>query len=91
MITTCVDGIGNFLVKTDDPMKGEWSDPILLPQVGGIDPSLFFDDNGKGYIVNNDTPEGEPQWNGHRAIWIHEFDTATDKVVGEAKVIAENG
>lgn len=59
MITTCVDGIGNFLVKTDNPMKGEWSDPILLPQVGGIDPSLFFDDNGKGYIVNNDAPEGD--------------------------------
>lgn len=91
MITTCVDGIGNFLVKTDNPMKGEWSDPILLPQVGGIDPSLFFDDNGKGYIVNNDAPEGEPQWNGHRAIWIHEFDTATDKVVGEAKVIVDGG
>ena len=91
MITTCVDGIGNFLVKTDNPMKGEWSDPILLPQVGGIDPSLFFDDNGKGYIVNNDALEGEPQWNGHRAIWIHEFDTATDKVVGEAKVIVDGG
>lgn len=91
MITTCVDGIGNFLVKTDDPMRGEWSDPIMLPQVGGIDPSLFFDDDGKGYIVNNDAPEGEPQWNGHRAIWIHEFDPATERVTGEAKVIIDGG
>lgn len=91
MITTCVDGIGNFLVKTDDPMKGEWSDPILLPQVGGIDPSLFFDDNGKGYIVNNDAPAAEPQWNGHRAIWLHEFDVATDKVVGKPKLVIDGG
>jgi alpha-N-arabinofuranosidase len=45
MITTNV-GAGNFVVKTEDPF-GEWSDPIMLPQVQGIDPSLFFDDDGK--------------------------------------------
>lgn len=90
LITTCVDGIGNFLVKTKDPYMG-WSDPIVLPDVGGIDPSLFFDDDGKAYIVNNDAPEGEPQWDGHRAIWIHEFDIQLDKTFGAAKVIVDGG
>lgn len=91
VITTCVDGIGNFLVKTDDPFKGEWSDPIPLPQVGGIDPSLFFDEDGSGYIVNNDAPEGEPEYDGHRAIWLHRFDPLVDQTVGEARMIVDGG
>lgn len=39
MVTTNV-GAGNFFVKTQDPF-GEWSDPIMLPEVTGIDPSFF--------------------------------------------------
>ena len=46
MVTTNKsEGHGNFFVYTKDP-AGEWSDPIPLNQ-GGIDPSLFFDDDGK--------------------------------------------
>lgn len=91
MITTCVDGIGNFLVKTKNPQSGVWSDPILLPKVWGIDPSLFFDDDGKGYIVHNDAPEGKPEWDGHRAIWIHNFDPETDQTFGERQVLLDGG
>lgn len=90
LITTCVDGIGNFIVKTKDPAKG-WSEPILLPNVRGIDPSIFFDDNGKTYIVNNDAPQGTPRYDGHRAIWIHEFDVNTDQTFGTRKVILDSG
>ena len=39
MVTTNV-GAGNFFVKTQDPF-GEWSEPVMLPEVGGIDPSFF--------------------------------------------------
>ncbi|MEK4514854.1 glycoside hydrolase family 43 protein [Paenibacillus sp. FSL H8-0122] len=49
MITTDVRGIGNFYVTADKP-EGPWSDPILLPH-GGIDPSLFFDDDGRTYVT----------------------------------------
>lgn len=45
MVTTNV-GAGNFFVKTQDPF-GEWSDPIMLPEVGGIDPSFFLMKMGK--------------------------------------------
>lgn len=56
VITTAVDGGGNFFVTTNDPKKGEWSDPVFLPEVGGIDPGFLFDEDGKAYIVNNDAP-----------------------------------
>ena len=51
MVTTNKsEGHGNFFVRTKDP-AGEWSEPILLDQ-GGIDPSLFFDDDGKVYLTS---------------------------------------
>ena len=67
MVTTNV-GVGNFFVKTQDPF-GEWSDPIMLPEVTGIDPSFFFDEDGKAYLVNNDdAPDNKPEYSGHRTI-----------------------
>jgi alpha-N-arabinofuranosidase len=90
LLNTCVDGIGNFLVKTKDPLQG-WSEPILLPQIGGIDPSFFFDEDGKAYIINNDAPEGVPEYDGHRAIWIHDYDVATDQTFGAPQVIIDGG
>ena len=51
MITTSVANGGNFYVKTTNPREGNLSYPIRLPQVGGIDPSILFDKDGKAYIV----------------------------------------
>jgi xylan 1,4-beta-xylosidase len=48
IITTNVNGGGNFIISASDP-AGEWSDPLWLEQ-GGIDPSLFFDDDGRVYF-----------------------------------------
>jgi xylan 1,4-beta-xylosidase len=90
MITTLVGGGGNFLVKAKDP-KGPWSDPIWLPSVTGIDPSMMFDDDGRAYIVNNSEPDYPAIYSGHRAVWIHEFDVATDKTVGTSKVLIDGG
>ena len=91
MITTGT-GYGNTTyVKTDDPKKCNWSDPIALPSVKGIDPSFFFDEDGKAYILNNEPPAYEPLYDGHRAIWIREFDWKNDRVVGEPKVVIDGG
>ena len=90
LVTTCVDGIGNFIVKTQNPHQG-WSEPIPLPKVGGIDPSLFFDEDGKGYIVHNDAPPKEPEYDGHRAIWIHQYDTLTDQTQGAPQLLIDGG
>jgi len=89
MITTNV-GAGNFFVKTKDPF-GSWSEPIMLTEVQGIDPSFFFDDDGKAYIVNNDAPEGPAKYDGHRAIRVQEFDVNTDKTFGPRKVLVDGG
>ncbi|MDO4163377.1 MAG: glycoside hydrolase family 43 protein [Bacteroides sp.] len=90
MVTTNV-GAGNFFVKTEDPF-GEWSDPIMLPDVQGIDPSFFFDEDGRAYIVNNDdAPNNRPEYDGHRTIRIHEFDVNADKTIGPAKILVNKG
>lgn len=90
MITTQIaGGIGNMVVKTQDPAKG-WSDPIKL-KFDGIDPSLFFDDNGKAYIVHNDAPP-KALYNGHRAIKIWEYDLAKDEIIpGSDRIIVDGG
>lgn len=89
MITTNV-GAGNFFVKTKDPAKG-WSEPIYLPKVGGIDPSFFFDKDGRGYIVNNDEPVGGHVYEGERSIMLHYFDVEGDSVVGDPIEIVRSG
>ncbi len=91
MINTNVGGGGNYYVTTTDPKTQTWSDPVWLPEVGGIDPSFFFDNDGKAYIVNNDVPEGNELYSGHRAIYIREFDWHTGKVVGQQRMILNGG
>lgn len=92
MITTQFSGgFGNMVVKTKDPMKG-WSDPYKLNFVG-IDPSMFFDEDGKAYVVHNDAPApSEELYNGHRVIKVWEYDVENDQVIaGTDKVIVNGG
>lgn len=92
MIVTAFSGnLGNIIVKTKDPKKG-WGNPIKLG-FGGIDPAIFFDDNGKGYIVHNDAPDkGKERYEGHRVIKIWEYDVENDKVIpGTDKIIVDGG
>ena len=58
MITTNVSYGGNFVMTAKDP-AGPWSMPHYLENAPGIDPSLFFDDDGKCYYVGTrPNPEG---------------------------------
>jgi xylan 1,4-beta-xylosidase len=90
IINTLVDAGGNFFVTATNP-RGPWSDPMWLKGIDGIDPSFFFDDDGKAYILNNGPPEGTPLYDGHRAIWMQEFDLGGKKPVGPRKVIVNGG
>ncbi|WP_158522845.1 glycoside hydrolase family 43 protein [Geofilum rhodophaeum] len=88
---TEVWGRGNYVVTAQDP-AGPWSDPIFFPEVSGIDPSLFFDEDGKVYLVyNSEAPDNSPLYEGHRTIRMFELDLATGKVKGEEPVILVNG
>jgi xylan 1,4-beta-xylosidase len=57
MITTNVSGGGTFYVTAKDP-AGPWSEPVWLRGYGGIDPSLFFDDDGKVYLTSTGSAPG---------------------------------
>ena len=60
----------NFFVTTEN-IYGEWSEPVWL-DFEGIDPSLFFDDDGKCYYTGTDT-----------GVYICEIDPVTGKRLGE--------
>jgi alpha-N-arabinofuranosidase len=90
VLNTAVDSGGNFIATATDP-AGPWSDPIWLPTIGGIDPSIFFDDDGRTYILNNDAPQGTPRYEGHRAIWMQELDLANRAPIGPRKIMIDGG
>lgn len=70
-VTDGQEGSGNFYVWTKDP-AGEWSDPVFLNTIG-IDPSLFFDDDGKAYYIGTGSPE----------IYLREIDLEKGELAGE--------
>ncbi|HKB90272.1 MAG TPA: glycoside hydrolase family 43 protein [Opitutaceae bacterium] len=91
MITTMVDAGGNFFVTAKNP-AGPWSEPTWLPEVDGIDPSFFFDENNRAYIINNGPPpDNHPLYEGHRAIWIQAFDLKRQCTMGPRTILVNGG
>jgi alpha-N-arabinofuranosidase len=91
LVTTLVDSGDNCFFTAKDP-AGPWSDPVFLREVEGIDPSFFFDDDGRAWLINNGPPpENRPLYQGHRAIWLQEFDVKTQKLVGPRSIIVNGG
>jgi len=91
ILNTCVDCGGNFIITARNP-AGPWSNPVWLPELeGGIDPSLFFDEDGKAWLVNNGPPVGPPRYPGHRAIWLQEFDLRAMRTTGPRRVLVDGG
>ncbi|NSW95870.1 MAG: glycoside hydrolase family 43 protein, partial [Bacteroidales bacterium] len=72
MITTNVGAGGNFYVTATNP-AGPWSDPIWI-EAGGIDPDLFFDDDGKVYVISS-------------TFELHEVDIKTGKFISEGRKV----
>jgi alpha-N-arabinofuranosidase len=88
VINTLVDGktkSGNFIVTATDP-AGPWSEPIWLEDAVGIDPSLFFDDDGRVWYVGN-RMAAQSQYNGHTEIWLQELDPKTMCLLREPQVL----
>jgi alpha-N-arabinofuranosidase len=71
----------NFIVTASDP-KGPWSAPFVLEDAPGIDPSLFFDDDGRAWYVGNHIPP-DPEFPGQAEIWLQELDPDAMVLVGE--------
>lgn len=88
---TFVGGGGNFIVKSKKA-AGPYSDPVWIPEINGIDPSLFFDEDGKTYIVYNSiAPDNNELYRGHRTIRIREFNIEEMKVKGEEHILINGG
>ena len=75
---------GNFLITAEDP-AGPWSEPAWL-DVDGIDPSLFFDDDGRAWM-HGTRPARSPQWPGQTEIWLRELDVSARALIGPEHVL----
>lgn len=74
LTTTNVSAGGNFIVTAPHP-EGPWSDPIRVAQPG-IDPSLFFDDDGSVLYTTS-----------HEGAFQSRIDIKTGALLTEPKVI----
>lgn len=81
VITTLQSGYNNFVVTAKDP-GGPWSEPHWIEGATGIDPSLFFDDDGKVYYTGNRHPD-KKIFQKDRNIWLQELDTESWELVGK--------
>lgn len=90
LLSTVIGGQGNFVVTSNNPEEG-WSEPHWLPEIQGIDPSLFFDDDGKAYIVNTGYPEGEQAYPEHKTLWLQPFDPVSLTITGPRKPLVDKG
>ncbi|NLC93616.1 MAG: glycoside hydrolase family 43 protein [Treponema sp.] len=85
-ICTNVDNGGNFFVTADKP-EGPWSNPIWIKNAQGIDPSLFFDDDGTVWYIGTRPNHNGPVRNGDWEIWIQKINIKTGELIGESKSI----
>lgn len=79
VLSTNVTTGKNFYVTAQSPY-GEWSDPVYV-EADGIDPSLFFDDDGSAYFTVN------PCIDGRRGIWCARIDLQTGTLLEELQFL----
>lgn len=87
---TDIDNDGNFVVTATNP-AGPWSAPVKIPEVRGIDPSIYFEGEKAYIIYNSDAPDYKPLYSGHRTLRMYEFDYKNLKVVGEEVLLVNGG
>ena len=71
----------NFIITAND-IRGPWSEPHVLEGAPGIDPDIFFDEDGKVWYVGTHAPE-KPNFPGEGEIWLQEIDLDNWKLKGQ--------
>ena len=71
----------NFIITAENP-AGPWSDPHVIDGAPGIDPDIFFDDDGRVWYVGTHAPEN-PNFEGEGEIWLQELDLNSWQLIGE--------
>lgn len=74
-VTATLEKYGNFIVTAQNP-AGAWSSPLWLEEVGGIDPSLYFED-GRAYYCTNESLDGSEM------ISMQEIDLSSGRIIGQ--------
>ncbi|MGN1141234.1 MAG: glycoside hydrolase family 43 protein [Oliverpabstia sp.] len=75
----------NFIITAKDP-AGEWSDAVFIEGADGIDPSLYFDDEGRMWYCSNMVPE-DLKYPEHKMIYMCELDRKTFQFIGERHIL----
>lgn len=74
MVTTNVSHGGNFYVTAENP-AGPWSEPHYIKNAPGIDPTIFWDEDGAVYMM------GTTNWDEQKpGVWVGRLDLTTDTV-----------
>ncbi|OHX66604.1 glycoside hydrolase family 43 protein [Flammeovirga pacifica] len=81
IINTCVGCKMNFYITATNP-AGPWSDPIWLPSASGIDPSLFWDEDGKSYYTGMESV-ADKKWSTQTVVYNQEIDLNTNQLIGK--------
>lgn len=83
VITTNVSGGGNFIVTAENP-QGPWSEPYYLGnRAEGIDPSLFFDEDGTCYYIGQRANSAGARYFGDCEIWIQRLNLEKMELEGK--------
>ena len=70
----------NFVITADSP-QGPWSQPHVINGAPGIDPDLFFDDDGS--VGTRQSAPSDAAYPGEGEIWLQRLDPQTWQLVGE--------
>ncbi len=75
----------NFII-TAKSAEGPWSEPHILEGAPGIDPDIFFGDDGKVWYVGTHSPD-KPSFPGEGEIWLQEIDLNNWKLNGKRSLL----
>ena len=71
----------NFIITSPKP-EGPWSNPIVIRGAPGIDPDVFFDDDGRLWYAGNHQPS-DPSFSGETEIWMQELNPKNFQLIGQ--------
>lgn len=77
--------VNNYII-TSDSIEGPWSQPTYINS-SGFDPSIFYDDNGKLYFLNEYWDYRMTTHNKSAGILIQELDPSTFKTLGQPQIL----
>lgn len=89
VICTAVGAGGTFFVTAEKP-EGPYSEPKFIENATGIDPSLFFDDDGRCWYsgsINGNNKIPPRRYRAEDRIYVQELDLTTGRYKGERKIV----